>query len=71
MKPAGMLGLLLVVVGVLALIFHSFSFTKREKVVDAGPIQITADKEHWYAIPPVVAFVILGAGVVLVAVGRK
>ena len=34
------LGLILLVVGIIMLIWTGFSYTKREKVIDAGPLQV-------------------------------
>jgi hypothetical protein len=39
------IGLLLLIIGAIMLIWTGFNYTKREKVVDAGPIQISAEKQ--------------------------
>ena len=39
------LGSILLVLGVAMLIWTGFSYTKKEKVVDAGPLEISADKQ--------------------------
>jgi uncharacterized membrane protein len=44
MKSITMLGILLVVLGILALAYQGFSYTRQEKVLDIGPIHATADK---------------------------
>jgi hypothetical protein len=62
MKP---LGIVLVVLGVLALIYGGVSWTRRDTVVDAGPIQITADKKESLPISPIAGGLLLAAGVVL------
>lgn len=56
-------GLILIVVGIAMLIWTGFSYTKREKIVDAGPIQISADKEKSVNWPPYAGGIILVAGV--------
>ena len=38
-------GVVLVVLGLLALVYGGISYTKREKVVDLGPIQATATEK--------------------------
>jgi uncharacterized membrane protein YidH (DUF202 family) len=58
-------GLVLVVVGVLALAYGGFSWTRKDKVVDAGPIEITADKTESVAMPPIAGGVMLVAGLAL------
>jgi len=65
-------GLILIIVGIVMLVWTGFSYTKKEKVVDAGPIQISADKEKSVNWPPYVGGIILVAGVfVFVASKRK
>ena len=59
------LGVLLVVIGVVALVYGGFSFTRKDKVVDAGPIEITKDKKDSVALPPLAGGVMLVAGVAL------
>ena len=59
------LGMLLVVVGVLALAYGGFSWTRQHKVVDVGAIEITADKTESVAMPPIAAGVMLVAGLAL------
>ena len=67
MKLGALLGLVLIALGVVGLAFGGFSFTHKEKVVDLGPIEATADKKESVAIPPVLGAVAIVAGVLLVA----
>ncbi len=54
------------------LVWTGFSYTRKEKVVDAGPIQISADKQKNVNWPPYVGGIILVAGVfIFVASKRK
>ena len=71
MKPAGFIGIILIVVGIIALAYGGFSYTKREKIIDAGPLQVSADKEHTVPLPPILGALALAGGVVLVIVGNK
>ncbi|WP_293313898.1 hypothetical protein [Pedobacter sp. UBA5917] len=65
-------GLILIVVGIAMLIWTGFSYTKKEKIVDAGHIQISADKEKSVNWPPYAGGIILVAGVfVFVAAKNK
>ncbi len=59
------LGGILVVLGILALIYGGVSWTRKDTVVDAGPIQITADKKESIPISPIAGGLMLAAGVVL------
>lgn len=65
------IGIILLIVGVIMLVWTGFSFTKKEKVVDIGSLEITADKKEQVNWPPYVGGVILVAGVVLLLVPRK
>jgi len=64
-----MLGLILVILGALALGYQGFTYVTKEKVVDAGPVQVTADKQNTVWIPPVVGGIAVAAGLVLMVVG--
>ena len=65
------LGILLTVLGVIALCYQGFTYTKREKVVDAGPIQISADREKTVPIPPILGGLALAAGIVLLVTSKR
>ena len=65
------LGIVLIVIGIAMLIWTGFTYTKKEKVVDAGPIQISADKKKSVNWPPYAGAVLLLGGVVLLAVSKK
>jgi uncharacterized membrane protein YidH (DUF202 family) len=71
MKPGGFIGLILIVIGILALAYGGFSYTKREKIIDAGPLQVSADKEHTVPLPPILGALALAGGIVLVITGNK
>ncbi len=65
------LGLILTLVGIAMLVWTGFSYTKREKVVDAGPIEISADREKNVNWPPYVGGIVLIAGVIMLVTARK
>ena len=65
------LGIVLVVFGLVALIYGGFTYTKREKVVDVGPIEASVDKKERVPLSPVVGGVALAAGVLLLVAGRR
>jgi hypothetical protein len=66
MRVGTLVGLILIILGVVGLAMGGFSFTHKEKVVDLGPIEATADKKETVAIPPVLGTVAVVAGVLLV-----
>lgn len=63
MRP---LGAILIVLGLVALIWGGISWTRREKVIDVGPIEASVDKRERVPLPPVVGGIALVAGVLLV-----
>jgi LPXTG-motif cell wall-anchored protein len=65
------LGILLIVLGVVALFYTGFSFTTKEKVVDLGPIQIDRKKEHSVNWPPILGVLMLIGGIAFIATSRK
>jgi UDP-N-acetylmuramyl pentapeptide phosphotransferase/UDP-N-acetylglucosamine-1-phosphate transferase len=65
------LGIIMIIVGAAMLIWTGFSFTKKEKVVDIGPVEISADKKEHVNWPPYVGGIVLVAGIVVVATSKK
>jgi hypothetical protein len=68
MKP---LGLILVVLGVIALIYQGFTYTTHKKVLDVGPIQATKEEHHSVPLPPILGALALVGGVVILVSDRK
>ncbi|HET6576849.1 MAG TPA: hypothetical protein VFG66_00900 [Gemmatimonadales bacterium] len=71
MKPAGIVGIVLILLGIAGLAFGGFSFTHKEKVLDLGPIEASADKKESLPIPPILGALAIVGGVVLVAVSAR
>ena len=63
------LGVVLIVLGVLALAYQGITYTKREKILDVGPLQATADREKTIPLPPLVGGLALAGGIALVIIG--
>ena len=66
-----MVAIVLIVLGALALGYQGFTYVSREKVVDAGPIQISADRERTVWIPPIVGGAAVVAGLALLLTAGK
>jgi drug/metabolite transporter (DMT)-like permease len=71
MKPITWAGILLIVLGGLALAYQGFTYTHREKVLDFGPIHATADQHERVSIPPIIGGLALLGGVVLLVAGTR
>jgi hypothetical protein len=70
MSASRVVGLLLVIVGVIALLYSGITYTKREKVVDIGPLQVETQTTKRIPIPPIVGGLALVGGVLLVLSSR-
>lgn len=71
MKTASVLGILLIILGVIALGYQGISYTTQKKVLDVGPIHATKDEHKTIPIPPVVGAIALLGGVGLLVAGRN
>jgi hypothetical protein len=64
-------GLVLIVIGVVALAVGGISYTKKEKVVDIGPIEATAETRETIPLPPLLGGLALVGGVALMIAGSR
>ncbi|MHB8139580.1 MAG: DUF3185 domain-containing protein [Smithellaceae bacterium] len=71
MKPKIIIAIVLIVLGIAALAYQGITYTTREKVVDLGPIQMTAEKTKTIPLPPILGVIALVGGIVLLAVGSR
>ncbi|MCJ8209751.1 hypothetical protein MUY27_08520 [Mucilaginibacter sp. RS28] len=65
------LGIILLIIGIAMLIWTGFTYTKKEKVIDAGPLQVSADKEKTVSWPPYAGGILVIGGIVLLVTGKK
>jgi hypothetical protein len=71
MKPLALVGVLLVVLGVMALVYQGITYTSRETVIDIGPLQATADRQKTLPLPPVLGIAAVAGGVMLLVAGKR
>ena len=71
MKAITIAGIALAVLGVLALIYQGFNYTREKDVVNVGPIHATVDTQERFSVPPIVGGITLAAGVALIMAGRR
>ena len=71
MKPIFLAGIVLVVLGALALAYQGFSYTRHEHVVDVGPMHVTTETQDRVPISPIIGGLALVGGIVLLVVGGK
>ena len=71
MKALTVIGIVLIVLGVIALAYQGISYTTTEKVIDIGPLKVEAKKEKTIPLPPILGGVAVAAGVVLLIAGAR
>ena len=71
MRPNIVIAIILIVLGVSALAYQGFTYTTREKVIDLGPIQVTAEKTKTLPMPPILGAIALVGGIVLLVSGSR
>jgi hypothetical protein len=71
MRPLAMLGIVLIVLGAVALAYQGITYTTNEKVVDLGPLKVEAKKEKTIPLPPVLGGVAIVVGLVLLIASSR
>jgi drug/metabolite transporter (DMT)-like permease len=71
MKPMIWIGLLLIVLGALALAYQGINYTREKKVLDVGSVHLTAETHERISLPPILGGLALVGGVVLVIMGAR
>lgn len=71
MDAKRIVGVLLIVVGVIALVWGGISYTRERTVVDLGPIEARTQERETIPLPPVLGGVALVAGVLLLFVPAR
>ena len=61
-----LIGILLIVFGLAALAMGGFSYIKREKVLDLGPIEATTETRKTVPLSPIVGIAAVVGGIALV-----
>ena len=70
-NPITLVGIALIVLGVVAFAYQGITYTSREKIIDIGPFQATADTQKTIPLSPLLGGLALVGGIVLVVVGTK
>jgi hypothetical protein len=61
-----LLGIVLIVLGVIGLVYGGISYTRREKVIDVGPLEVTTEEKETIPLPPILGAAALLGGIALV-----
>jgi uncharacterized membrane protein len=65
------LGIALIALGLITLAYQGITYTTSEKVVDLGPLKITAQREKTIPLPPILGGLALAGGIVLVVAATR
>ena len=71
MKPITVIGIVLLVLGALALAYQGINYTRTEKVLDIGPIHATKETHERFPLPPILGGVAMLSGGVLLVLGMR
>jgi uncharacterized membrane protein YidH (DUF202 family) len=65
-------GILLIVIGAILFAYEGvIKYRTRDRIIDAGPVHVTAEVTHHISYPPIVAAVALIGGVVILVGSAK
>jgi hypothetical protein len=64
-------GVVLLVLGVVALAYQGITYTSHETVIDIGPLHATADRQRTLPLSPVLGVGALVGGIVLLVMGAR
>jgi hypothetical protein len=70
-NPIMLVGVALIVLGIVAFAYQGITYTSREKIIDIGPLQATAETQKTVPLSPLLGGLALAGGIVLVVVGAK
>ena len=71
MKPMSWVGILLIVVGALALAYQGIDYTRQKKVLDVGSVHLSKETNERIPLPPILGGLALVGGVVLLVMGAS
>lgn len=71
MKPARIVGIVLIIVGVILLIYAGVTYTGHTKSIKIGPVQASAQTHKTPLAPPILGGALVVAGIIGIAVGAR
>ncbi len=72
MSELRIVGLALIIMGILSFSYEGLiSYKTRDKVIDAGPVQVTTEKTKTISVPPVLGAMCFIGGVTLLVASVK
>jgi uncharacterized membrane protein len=71
MKPLIWIGILLIVVGALALAYQGIDYTREKNILDVGSVHLTAKTHERLSLPPILGGLVLIGGVIVLVMGAS
>jgi uncharacterized membrane protein YidH (DUF202 family) len=71
MRPAGIIGIILIIVGIIGFAYGGFRWSTEKKDAQLGPINIAHQEQQGLTFPPVASGLCLAGGIVLLIVGAR
>jgi membrane-bound ClpP family serine protease len=71
MKSPAVIGVILIILGIAALAYQGITYTKKETLVNIGPIHAEAERQHTIPLPPIIGVAAILGGIVLVVSGSR
>jgi uncharacterized membrane protein len=66
-----MIGILLILIGAVALVYQGFTYKTHEKVVDIGPVEVTKETQKSVPLPPILGGMALVGGIALLVMDAR
>ncbi len=71
MKNSLIAGIVLILLGAVVLGYRGFSYKSREKIIDIGPIQASAETTKTVPVPPILGWALIGSGAAVLVFGYR
>jgi hypothetical protein len=71
MKPMVWAGIMLIVLGALALAYQGINYTRKKDVIDMGSIHVTTETQERIQVPPILGGLTLAGGIALLLIGAR
>ena len=71
MTTSKIMALVLIALGIIAFVYQGISYQSQDRVVDLGPLHVTAERTHTLPLPPIAGAVALLGGIALLIFDRK
>ena len=71
MKSTALIGVILIVLGFAALVYQGITYTRKETLVNIGPIHAETERQHTIPLPPIIGVIAVAGGIALLVVGAR